>query len=142
MNENLLTLCLISTHITSPQIAVLTDGEHAVEVDRDNLRDWCKRSGLDTPIFAKEIDKHMLEEWKFAFSLGSKLTEKELARASMSKPHDVQHRTPKNSWGSSITPCSVQCKKCLAIYPIYGKFVLNETEVCFACNYKYTFCDW
>lgn len=121
---------------------MLTDGEHAVEVDRDNLRDWCKRSGLDTPIFAKEIDEHMLEEWKFAFSLGVKLTQKELARASMSKPCYQQHRNSKNNWGGSTTPCSVQCKKCLAIYPIWGKFVIKDTEVCGACNYKYEFVDW
>jgi hypothetical protein len=118
------------------------DGEKAVMVNPNSLRSWMKQTGeKDMPIFSNEVDAQTLAEWEFAFQLGEEIPAEKLKHSSMSKPYRNQ-RNHNDRWGGVSTPHSVQCKKCTALYPIWGKFCLSDKEECAACGYVYEFTDW
>jgi hypothetical protein len=138
INLKELTLCCVSTSLFEQEY-VLSDGTTSVFVDNIAVK-WIKNTGLTTPVFSDEISDDMLEEWKFRFLLGVQLSQKQINKASMSKPTNP-HRCDKK-WGGITTPCKFACKKCNALYPVWGKFVKGDSEACEKCGYVYKFIDW
>lgn len=127
--------------MSHPSTPVLMDGTKAVKVSKENAQSWRERLDKDTPIFASEIDKVMLAEWEFAFELGEEIPLQDLTKMSMSKPYR-EHRDGSGSWGGTTSPCSIVCKNCECIYPLWGRFEIKDKQTCAVCGYVYEFIDW
>jgi len=119
---------------------VLMDGENVVIVDEHTMCDWRHKIQLEPPVFASEVDEHMLEEWKFVFELAGCVEKSKLKRASMSKPNGP--RGHEDKYWCSTSPCDAMCSKCEVVYPVWGRYCIGSKQKCDACGYVYEFVDW
>lgn len=151
MDRKHATLCIISPGLLKDNIPVLIDGDIAVALPWEDLRRWSDETGLDTPIYAHEVDEAMLDQWEWAFNLGAPVATETLCRATMAKPStyrgiptrfdaDVEYNG--GHWHSQTSPCKVCCTDCGALFPVWGEHVLADVQRCAKCGYKYEFLDY